>query len=217
MIVVVYKYTTDQNLMKQLKDEMQAFQKQMKELREHPDQAMGVQKQAMETNMKYMMQSFKSTMYTLIPILLIFGWLNTHWAFAAIAPGQEFSVELKFDEKALGTITTSAPEGLDVLNDPSRNITDGSAIFTYKGVDGTYIIDYAFNGKPYTARALVTDSKRYENPIQVFKDGPVQSISVGLKKLIVLDLFGWQLGWLGTYIICSIVFSMGLRKLFKVY
>jgi len=48
IITVVYKYTTDQNLMKQLKSEMKEFQKEIKELRKEPEKAMQVQKKSMQ-------------------------------------------------------------------------------------------------------------------------------------------------------------------------
>jgi uncharacterized membrane protein (DUF106 family) len=32
-----------------------------------------------------------------------------------------------------------------------------------------------------------------------------------------MNLFGWEVGWLGTYIVFSIVFSMGLRKILKLH
>ena len=57
-ITIVYKFMTDQTLMKQLKDEMKELQKEMKELRGHPEKLMAVQKKSMETNMKYMTKSF---------------------------------------------------------------------------------------------------------------------------------------------------------------
>ena len=37
---------------------------------------MELNKITMEKNMKYMMHSFKPTLYTLIPILIIFGWIR---------------------------------------------------------------------------------------------------------------------------------------------
>jgi len=37
IITVIYKYVTDQNLMKRLKEEIKAFQKEMKELKDHPE------------------------------------------------------------------------------------------------------------------------------------------------------------------------------------
>ena len=53
----------------------------MKTLRSDPDKMMVVQRKAMETNMKYMMQSMRPTLFTLIPIIVIFGWLNATLAF----------------------------------------------------------------------------------------------------------------------------------------
>jgi len=81
IITIVYKLMTDQNLMKQLKDEMKELQNEMKELRNNPEKMMEVQKKAMQTNSKYMMQSMKSTLITFIPIILIFGWMNANIAY----------------------------------------------------------------------------------------------------------------------------------------
>ena len=218
MIVIVYKYTTNQNLMKQLKDEMQAFQKEMKELKDHPEKALEVQGKAMETNMKYMMQSFKSTLYTLLPIIIIFGWLNAHWAFVALAPGQDFPVQFNFVKGVNGTISATAPDGILLTGQSPQTITDGSTIFTFKGVTaGNYAIPFDLNNKTYTKSVIVTNGKEYAEQATLVNDGTVQTITLGLQKLVVLDLFGWQIGWLGSYIIFSLIFSMVLRKLLKVY
>lgn len=79
LVTLIYKWTTDQNLMKQLKDEIKEFQNEMKTLKDDPKKAMEVQKKAMQTNMKYMMQSFKPMLITFIPIVFIFGWLRGHY------------------------------------------------------------------------------------------------------------------------------------------
>ena len=60
IITVVYKFTTNKRLMKDLKEEMKEFQKEVKELKKEPEKAMQVQKKAMQTNMKYMMNEMKS-------------------------------------------------------------------------------------------------------------------------------------------------------------
>ncbi len=79
LVTIVYKYATDQTLMKGLKDETKSLQKQMKEHKDNPSKMMEIQKQAMEKNMKYMMHSFKPMIITFIPIIIIFGWLkNTY-------------------------------------------------------------------------------------------------------------------------------------------
>ena len=96
IITVIYKFSTNQNLMKQLKDEMKELQKEMKELKNDPKKMMEVQTKAMQTNSKYMMQSMKSTLITFIPIILIFGWMNANIAYEPILPGQEFTINALF-------------------------------------------------------------------------------------------------------------------------
>ena len=103
VITVIYKYVTDQDLMKRLKTEMKEFQKQTKELKAHPEKAMAVQKKAMETNMKYMMHSMKPTLFTMLPIILIFGWLNAHMAYHPLLPCREFTATVNFSAKVLYT------------------------------------------------------------------------------------------------------------------
>ena len=72
LIVLIYKITTNQTLMKSLKEEIKSLQKQMKELKHDPTKMMEVNKKAMETNMKYMGQSFKPMLFTFLPIIIIF-------------------------------------------------------------------------------------------------------------------------------------------------
>jgi uncharacterized membrane protein (DUF106 family) len=78
-ITLVYKFATDQKLMKELKADMKGMQKKMKALREHPEQMMALQKKAMEKNLKYMMQSLRPTLITFVPIIFIFGWLKLYY------------------------------------------------------------------------------------------------------------------------------------------
>ena len=96
IITVVYKFTTDQNLMKQLKEEMKEFQKEIKELRKEPEKAMQVQKRSMQTNMKYMMHSMRSTLFSIIPIIIIFNWMNANFAYDPVLPGQDFTTSVYF-------------------------------------------------------------------------------------------------------------------------
>ena len=79
IITLLYKFLTDQKLMKELKAEMKGYQKEMKDFKDDPKKMMEVQKLAMEKNMKYMLQSLKPTLFTFIPIIFIFSWLRTYY------------------------------------------------------------------------------------------------------------------------------------------
>lgn len=220
LIVIIYKYTTNQNVMKQLKDEIKNLQSQMKELKNDPEKAMAVQKQAMQTNMKYMMQSMKATLITFIPIIILFGWLQAHLAYMPLQPGEEFSVYVNFNDGAKGNITLNAPDGITLISEKTKKVENGQVVFKMKGDMGEYAappLEFTFNDETYSKSVIITNEKNYETPLSQFKGKPVKSILLGNKSETMLNLFGWKLGWLGTYIIFALIFSMILRKIMKVY
>ncbi|MDP7116585.1 MAG: EMC3/TMCO1 family protein [Candidatus Woesearchaeota archaeon] len=215
VIIIIYKYTTDQNLMKQLKEELKEIQKEMKDLKDKPQEAMKVQKRAMQTNMKYMMQSMKSTLFTFIPIIILFGWLNAHLAFVPLMPNEEFTISAFFDKQVEGSAEIIVPGQIEVMGDIQKEIINGQADWTLSGEAGKYTIGVEYNERSYM-KNLIIDDQNYEKIDQKYK-GDVKSIRINNDSLKVLNIFGWRLGWLGTYIILSILFSIGLRKVMKVY
>ena len=220
IIVVIYKYATNQSLMKQLKDEIKELQKQAKELKNEPEKAMSVQKQAMQTNMKYMMQSMKATLITFIPIIIIFGWLQAHLAFMPILPNQDFTMTLDIKPGSQGNITISVPEGIEVIGEDIKKVSDGKVIFGMRGKEGIYDsppVEFDFNDETYDMPIVISSDKNYVEPVKRFSGKAITSITTSNEKNIVLNLLGWKLGWLGSYIIFALVFSIALRKLFKVY
>ena len=80
LITIIYKYTTDQILLKDLKGQVKVYQKQTAQLRKDGDteKMMEVNKKAMKLNLQYMKHSFKPMLYTFIPVILIFGWVRNN-------------------------------------------------------------------------------------------------------------------------------------------
>ncbi|MBW2988966.1 DUF106 domain-containing protein [Candidatus Woesearchaeota archaeon] len=217
LITAIYKYTTNQSLMKDLKGEMKELQKEMKELRSEPQKMMQVQKKAMQTNMKYMTHSMRSMLFTFIPIILIFGWMNANLAYSPIRPSQEFTTTMSFYENVKGDVELVLPNGIESDGELNKTISDGETKWILKGEEGEYLLEYNIGHKSYTKELTINEEQKYSKPIEQVKDKTVKQISVDNNKIKVLNLFGWKLGWLGTYILLSIIFSIALRKLFKVY
>lgn len=227
VMTLVYKWMTDQTLMKTLKEDIKKFQKQMKELKSEPAKAMEVQKKAMQTNMKYMMQSMKPTLISFIPIILIFGWLNAHLAYEPLMPGNEFSVEAMFKEGVSGSVELKVPEGFSLLVNNSQDIIENKVEWSLKAPDSLknpegdmYTLEFKKGEDAIGKNVLITYKQRYENPIKNIRDSSFKMISVShntIKPLGEFSIFGWRPGWLGVYIICSIIFSMSLRKFLKLH
>lgn len=78
-ITLVYKFTTNQVHMKEIKDKQKQYQKEMKELKHDPALMMEKQKESMKLTGTYFKQSMKPMIYTFIPIILIFGWMRLQY------------------------------------------------------------------------------------------------------------------------------------------
>ena len=76
LITISYKYLTDQHVMKSLKDEIKGLQKDMKKFKDKPEKMVAIQKGMMSKNMKMFKMNFKPMLITMIPLLLLFGWLR---------------------------------------------------------------------------------------------------------------------------------------------
>jgi uncharacterized membrane protein (DUF106 family) len=78
LTTLVYKFTTDQLLMKNLKEEIDRLNKEVKKHMHDQKKAMSIHKQMFEKQMTMMKHSFTSTFITLLPIILLFNWLRVH-------------------------------------------------------------------------------------------------------------------------------------------
>src|SRR3989338_5574180 len=98
---IIYKYTTDQKLMKQLKEEQKELQTQAR--KEKGPKAFEFQKKAMKISFEQMMHSMRSTLFTFFPLFLIFIWLSANLSYMPITPGAEFTTGMVFEPGVLGT------------------------------------------------------------------------------------------------------------------
>ncbi len=216
---LIYKFMTDQKMMKSLKEDLKKHQEELKKHRNNPTKMMEVQKAAMEKNMKYMMLSMKPTLVTFIPIILIFSWMNSALAFYPIAPTETFTTTLTLANSVAGNVSLELQDGLVLMSPNQQEITNHAASWEIKAVkEGSYFITYLVKDKTYTKEVLVTTEQRYEQAVKVLKNDPyVKQMTVSYRPLRVFgdnfSIFGWHPGWIGTYIILSIIFSLGLRKL----
>jgi len=231
VMVFIYKWMTDQDVMKRLKEELKELQAEIKTLRDNPTKMADVNKQMMETNMKYFMHSMKPTLVTFLPIILIFGWLSSNIAFDPLITGAEFSVELEFYEGITGNIISTVPKGLTLINGESYTIKDNKVRLVFQPeVSGKYTLQYTLQNNDgeavktweHDVRIASSSKERgYEKTPTVVKDEILKTMTVNLQKFLLFgdsfSLFGWQPGWLSLYIIVSIIVSLGLRKMLNVY
>jgi uncharacterized membrane protein (DUF106 family) len=209
---VIYKYVTDQELLRSLKTEMKEIQKEMKLTRDNPARLMELQKKSMEKSLRQMKESFKPMLITMLPMLIIFGWISVHLAYLPVMPDTEFTTTVQFQSGINGSIGLHAPEGVEILGNAAQDITDAKAVWQLKGSEGSYYLDYTFDSRKYSREVVITQKRNYAEPLIFVNDAAVKSISVDNSPL---KIFG--IGWIWAYIIMSVVLNIAVRKLLRIH
>jgi len=221
IITIIYKLVTDQNLMKTLKTDMKKMQKEMKAMKLQPEKVASHQKILMKKNMEYMKHSMKPTLITMLPVLLLVGWLATHIAFAPILPGQTFTATLNFVPGMTGDVELTAT-GLLIMGDNLKSIDNDQVSFELKGErEGAYILEFEHNNNIYEKKVRITTEQLYDQPTKTIKKSDLKMITLDNAVLRPFgdnfNIGGWHPGWLSTYILLSFISSILIRKLMRVY
>ena len=98
LVNLAVKYLSDQEAMKKLKGESEFHREEMKKFKNDPQKMIELQKKAMETSFKYMQHSMRPTLFTLVPLLIIFGWLGNTFKTAG-----ETLINLPFSVPLIGS------------------------------------------------------------------------------------------------------------------
>lgn len=85
VITLVTKKFTNQDRMKELKAKQKECQKQMKEHTSNPEKMKELQSEMMSCSGEMMKSSFKPMLITMLPLLLLFGWIRGVFALTSLA------------------------------------------------------------------------------------------------------------------------------------
>ncbi|MFH1212346.1 MAG: EMC3/TMCO1 family protein [Candidatus Woesearchaeota archaeon] len=215
---LIYKYTTDQKVMKEAREDMKKMQAELKKNKDNPKKMADIQKRMMEKNMIFMKNSFKPMLYTFIPLIIIFGWLNANLSFEPLQPNTQFEITAEFNKGITGNASLEIVPEIEILQKNQEIPESGIVAWSVNGKEGDYIATIRLKSFAYE-KDFVISEKKASQPIKLFKNEAIKSISTSNSKLKLLgnfSIFGWYPGWLALYILLSVVFSSVLRKVMKI-
>jgi len=215
----IYKVFTDQHKMKALKEDMKHMQADIKKYKDNTSKMLDIQSRLMQKNMEYMKQSFKPTLITLIPILIILGWMTGHLAYDSVQPNMPVNVAVFLTSAQTGSVLLQVPFGMEIVGDANQpiNTTSHAAMWTVKGVAGTYNLDFT-KGNETVSQQIIIAAQDYAKPIVTFSGSQVFSrAQIGNSPKKILDFGAFSINYFWTYFICAIAFSLGIRKLMKLH
>ncbi len=77
--MIIQKYATDQEALKELKKEQKILQEEMKKYRDHPEKVAELSRKQMEFIPKTMKLTSRAIMYTGVPFILFFKWFSDYF------------------------------------------------------------------------------------------------------------------------------------------
>lgn len=218
---IIYKYTTPQKELKELREESSKIQKRIRELQKKASEP-EAQKEMMKLNSKILAISGKqmkytmnSTLITFIPLILIFSWINANYAYQPLAPNQEFNITFSFEKLPQNYSLEILPEGVEIMNktvDYSKNII----IYSLKGTEGVYLLSFNYDNEKKEKEIIITNKQKYSKPVESFSKENLKKIIISNKPLRI-RILGISMSWIWYYIIIALITSSLFRKFFKVY
>ncbi len=226
--VITYKYTTNQEHLHKVKAELKRLQEKSKQHTKEGknEKALKLQKDMMKLNGQYMKASMKSTLYTFLPLIIFFGWLGAHLAFAPLMPVVPFAINVTTPDGVQGNYSLQPGQNLMLLSNATLSANKELSWMLKANATGetSVTIHHEPSGEEQLVSLIISNTSEYIEPLhKVDSSTAFSTIHVGNKKLLIfkgipiLKSFPWikNWGWFGAYFLFSIIFSTGLRKAMK--
>ncbi|MBT4539655.1 DUF106 domain-containing protein [Candidatus Woesearchaeota archaeon] len=220
--ILAYKFLTNQKEMKENREKQKEYRQKIKTLKNDPEEAMRLQKEMSKMAMGSMKHSFKPMLITIVPFWLIYLWMASHLAYEEIRPGEPYSVSAEFSEAVIGEkATLLVEEGTELVGDATKTVRiEEPLTWQLRSIEGEHFVTIAVDQEQQAKKVLITEELEYEPALTEYENSAIKSININYKKLHPLgefSIFSWLPGWLGLYFLLTLVFSVALRKVFKVY
>lgn len=213
-ITLIHKFVVDQHKMKAAREQSKKLNTKFKNaMKENPDKAMKIQQQLMDVQKDIMFESFKPALITMIPVLILFAWINTHLTFEPILPGEDVTFTAQF--KQAEGVAELQSQTLMVANQTTA-IVDNKASWVISGPAGRHNVTVMYGDTSASREILISDNA-YLKPKQQVSIDPFRSLNLEQDSKEVLNLGFFTLNGLWSYIVFSILFSIILRKVLGVH
>jgi len=234
VMLVVYRYTSNQRAIRRAKDRIRAHLLEVRLYRDDMRVLLRAQKDILLANLVYLAHSLRPLAVMIIPVVLILIQLNAHYGYRPLRPGDAAILAAQF---APGDVTAAAPRlivprGLTVealpLHIPSLREVDWRIRAQSRG---RYVVSVVTGGQRLNKQVVVSDRRARVSPARVGsglwaiamnpgerplpQGSAIRSIAVQYEPA-PLPFFRWNLHWLVGFFILSIAFGLALKGVFRV-
>jgi uncharacterized membrane protein (DUF106 family) len=235
VMVVIFKYTSNQSGIRAAKDKISAYFMEIRLFKDDMALMLATQGRILRTNLTYMKYSLTPMLFMLVPVILILAQLAVRYVDRPLRPGESAFVKIRLSESSLDKIalvSVDVSDGLRLETPLLRMESDGE-IDLRIGVleDGEHEISIHVGEETVThavlasgkiERVYASKSKAdfwntllYPGRPLLPQASAVEEITVKLPSRTV-SVFGWNMHWLVVFFIASVIAGYSLKGVFKV-
>lgn len=213
---ITTKYVTDQDGIRKIKKDIKNLNKELRSVSDDQQKVQEIQKKLWPKQRDLLKQSFTPMIYYGVPLFIVFIWLGATLGQAPIAPGEEFTITAKHTEDLDLELTSDV---LDVERNDMYSTDQSETQWLATGQEvGTheFTVSLINSSSSVSHEVKITDSFGYSTPTQTYQDSKIEEVTVGYDKITPFgdfDIFGWQPGWLATYILFGVGSNLIFRKI----
>ncbi|HLC56565.1 MAG TPA: EMC3/TMCO1 family protein [Candidatus Nanoarchaeia archaeon] len=104
IVTLIYKFTTNQTVIKASKEEMKRIREELKANKGNNEKLMELNKRSLELSMEQMKHSFKPMIITFLPVILVFAWMRKYFSDSKVILNFGFNIPKMGDNTGLGWI-----------------------------------------------------------------------------------------------------------------
>ncbi len=232
VMLVVFRYTSDQQKIKKTKDVIKSFILEIRLYKDSPRVIMRAFGKILFKNAIYIRYAFVPLLIVFVPVVLILINLDARYAHRGIEPGETVVVKSIRDENRGKDVNLTVPEGIHIETPPLHIPAEKAVIWRLAVAKaGQYDLKFSVNGhtetkslyamtKPVKLSARRGPSRFLQvllNPAEkpLPPDSPFRSLSVDYPAR-ENKILGLRVHWLITFFVLSLVFAFALKGPLKV-
>lgn len=231
VMVFLYRWTTDQEKLKKIRDQIKIHFLEVRLFKEDMAEMFTIQKDIMKENLNYLRYTLKSAVLLIIPIIFIVIDLNARYSYYPIHPGNSFVVSATAgDPNSLERIELTLPEGLAMDVQAMRIPAERRVSWQVRaGSSGIYNLTFHQGEKQYIHRVVISNLiQRIQPEINqqtdwisyltsmggsLPSDSPIEAIRIEYPEQE--SFFGLQPGWLYFFFLISMIAGLAVKKFMK--
>jgi hypothetical protein len=233
LMVVVFRYTSDQKAIRIAKDRLAAHLLAVKLFQDQIGVVLRSYGRIVLGTGQYLRLAFKPVLIVIVPMTFLIGQLDRSLGFTPIQPGSAFLVKAHVaNSDALNNVVLHLPEGLsataDAVHIPSANEIVWRVVASR---DGSYQINIEASGQTIWKSVVVDSGLSRVSPVRyrgkfwerilfsgepaIPDNTPVDTIEVQY-ALRLIPLAGIEWNWIWLFFVLSLVAGFGFKTIFGI-